>query len=190
MKAVLVLLLLCSIMSVVAGGLWINSRPKEGDVCEGTDPNGSYIINKERKCVLASCGDGYYISGTECKKDKTGEDCEPEDGVEGGVYMSNKTGNCELFTCLDGYTFTDNSCEMNEIDDTAPGPAPGPAPTEESIPEPESAEEPAPVPAEEPVPEPESVEEPVLEPESADEPAPESTVETYKVMPVNLYTFK
>ena len=189
MKAVLVLLLLCSIMSVMAGGLWINSRPKEGDVCEGTDPNGSYLINKERKCVLASCDDGYYISGTECKKDKTGEECEPEDGVEGGVYLSDKTGNCELFTCLDGYTFTNNSCEMNEIEDTAPapgpapGPAPAPAPTEEPIPEPESAEEPAP--------ESESVEEPAPAPteESVEEPAPESVVETYKVMPMNFYTF-
>ena len=182
MKAVLVLLLLCSIMSVMAGGLWISSRPKEGDVCEGTDPKGSYLINKERKCVLASCDDGYYVSGTECKKDKTGEDCEPEDGVEGGVYLSDKTGNCELFTCLDGYTFTNNSCEMNEIEDTAPapGPAPGPAPAPAPGPAPGPAPAPAPAPTEESIP----------ESESAEEPAPESVVETYKVMPMNFYTFK
>ena len=79
---------------MIAGRLWLNSRPKEGDVCEieDQDPNGSYVINKEGECVLASCGDGYYVSGTEYKKDMTGEDCDPEDGVEGGVYLSDKKG--------------------------------------------------------------------------------------------------
>ena len=41
---------------------------KEGDECKGDDVRGTYEIDEDGKCVLASCMTGWEKSGTDCVK--------------------------------------------------------------------------------------------------------------------------
>ena len=169
----IIVLLMCCCLSLLMGvGWFFLSKPKEGDKCEGKDPNGVYKINSKGKCVLDSCKGDYYVSGTECKQDFTGDDCTPTSNViTGGIYMKNKSGEeCEFYGCNIGYSIVDDSCELDPAPETDPAPATDPAP------ETDPAEDPAADPTEDPTEDP-----------AAD---PTSTTETYRIMPARFYTLR
>ena len=46
----------------------IFNTKKEGDECKGDDDRGTYEIDEDGECVLASCMTGWEKSGTECVK--------------------------------------------------------------------------------------------------------------------------
>jgi hypothetical protein len=68
---ILIICMLCSMFSVVGGGIYIYFGKREGDECEGgDDENGVYALNRNLKCSFRNCKTGYKLGeGAMCKMD-------------------------------------------------------------------------------------------------------------------------
>ena len=103
----IVMMMFFCMFSVIAGAGWyFLMAPEEGDECTGKDENGNYVIDDKGKCVLMSCGSGYYLSGEECLVDQSGKDCEGSD--PNAIYETNVSNVCSFVMCEYGYNIDDN----------------------------------------------------------------------------------
>jgi len=112
-EIILLLACCCFIFIVVLAG-WFLNRGEEGDECEGKDENGTYEIDDKLKCVLKSCGSGYYKSGKKCLVDQSGVACVPTGTPDPqGIYLTNSSNVCTL-SCEDGYVVDGDECSRLE----------------------------------------------------------------------------
>ena len=109
-EIVLLLACCCFIFIVVSAG-WFLNKGEEGDECEGKDENGTYEIDDKLKCVLKSCGSGYYKSGKKCLVDQSGVACVPTGTPDPqGTYLTTQIGGCGLSSCETGFVVDGDDC--------------------------------------------------------------------------------
>lgn len=56
------------ISSFISVVMYLNTRPKEGDVCTGEDENAEYKIDEKGKCQFEGCKSDYITSNHKCVK--------------------------------------------------------------------------------------------------------------------------